>query len=599
MQVLFSGGNVAGNSAVKKLKKKSSALQNPSEKKDQVLSFMSIPSLAFKGKLVIPVLPESLVSKPQIDLNPAIKPKKLVPSKEPVVKYKVFPQDPLVTSTELYQMEGTVGIGPENNRVKISGRNKSTKPDADGNFIFDDKSKEFDRTNAFLFVNKALKLYEKSLGRKIYWAFGDNQIKVDTRAGKKINASYNRFDEEIKLYYDKSPSNPKEMLYTAKMADVITHEAGHAILDGLRPSYMGWGKPHGRAVHESFADCTSMLVAMSNDNILDRVIDDTGGNLRKENLIASLAEQLGKAVYKDRMYLRNAINGLKLSHFTSGKVEGESHIVGMFFDAVFYDILTDIYKLHCETLTPKEAIRKTRDEMTQLFTRAMGDFMPPGNVDFMDMFVALIQANKTDFKGKYTKLIADVLVRREILSDDKKKEEATNDKKVPAVSLPFNTNSLSRSKIGLNPIKVTPETIEKFVRDNKQLLELPQNNNYKLESAYTNSFGETFLQLKAGQKVDIPTVDGNKYSIEVLDGLTLGFDKNGNLFYKGINNTTQDEINGAIEDCLNNLKLVKQEQDKNLKPAIPRLFKTAQGSQLLVKAPILEDEPHKIPDSLN
>ena len=358
------------------------------------------------------------------------------------------------------------------------------------------------------------------------------------------------------------------------MADVVTHEAGHAVLDGLRPSYIGWGS-HGGAIHEGFGDSTAMLLSMQDEKILDRVIKDTGGDLRKENLIASLAEQFGQAVYGDRLYLRNAINDLKMSDFESGRESKEVHNFGRLFGAFFYDIITESAAKHSKNMDLKDALVKTRDDLTKIFARAMGDFSPPGNVYFDNIAEALLKADQADFNGQYKDLLKKVLIDREIMKPETIKEWETKQAQLPQLKLP---SMVMNSK----------EAIETFVNKQKAALNLPSENKYQLESAYTNDFGETFLQMKAPRTVELP-YGTEQYALHLYDGLTLGFDKKGQLFYAGENKTTSLEIKDAIKDAMNHLSKMEEAQDKGGSVTQPTVYRMPGGSNVLVKVPKIED----------
>jgi hypothetical protein len=542
--------------------------------KDSKLSFMSIPSVAFAGKLVVPNLPKGLNADPEAKIHlEKTKPLQEL-EKQPVVNYKVYPQDPLVSKPEVYKLKGEVAPGPESARVKTVDKSEVAKPDAKGNYLYDEKTPQFDRVNAYLFASKTLKLYEDALGRKIDWAFPNDQIKIHPRAGVTMNAYYSRWDQEIKLFYFQNKFDPKETCYTSKMADVVTHEAGHAVLDGLRPSYIGWGS-HGGAIHEGFGDSTAMLVCMQNEKLLDDVIKRTGGDLKKENWIASLAEQFGKAVYGNKMYLRNAINDLKMSDFETGRESKEVHNFGRLFGAFFYDLICEATAQNAKSMPLKDALMKTREDLTKLFARAMGDFSPPGNVYFDDIAKAMLQAEKTDLKGEYKEVLQNVLKSREIL----KAKEITNweqsQKQVPSMQLP---SAMLDSK----------STIETFVNQNKAKLNLPADNKYSLESAYTNDFGETFVQLKAPKEVSLP-FGTEQFALHLYDGATLGFDKAGKLFYVGENKTTSMEVQDAVEDAMKHLNKMQDMQDKGMTIGQPTVYKMPGSSNVIVKVPKIED----------
>src|SRR5262249_41558056 len=139
------------------------------------------------------------------------------------------------------------------------------------------------------------------------------RIKVDPHAGNGANAFYSEEDNLLGFHSFKSNG---ETIYAAQSADVVSHETGHAVLDGIRDLYnesFGLGPA---AFHESFGDMTAVLVALHHDALVKRLLKWTKGNLRLENFVAALAEQVteranteGEPIHGRTVYLRNALNG--------------------------------------------------------------------------------------------------------------------------------------------------------------------------------------------------------------------------------------------------------------------------------------------------
>lgn len=542
-------------------------------KQPDTLSFMSIPTMAFKGNLVVPRMPKGINSSPKPTISVQDMPMMAEKIEAPTVKYLVNPQDPLITKPEVYTMKGEVAPGPEGTRVKTVDQSEKATPSAQGSYIADINTPQFDRVNAYVFTQQTLQNYEEALGRKIPWAFPSEQIDVFPLAGETMNAYYSRWDQQIKLFYFDSRTKPVEKCFTSKMADVVVHETGHAVLDGLKPSYIGWGS-HGGAIHEGFGDSSSMLAAMSNKTVVDEVIKQTGGDLRKENYIASLAEQFGKAVYGNKMYLRNAINDLKLSDFETGKESTEVHNFGRLYAALFYDIMEQVAKDKAKIMPLDKALMETSKDLSKLLVRAMGDFSPPGNIYYTDAALALLKAEEKDFGGQYKDILVKVLLDRDVLRMPEIKAWEDEQKNLPDLQLM--PKSLQ-----------TQESIIDLVNNNKALLKLPANTNYQLESAYNNAFGEVFIQLKSPIAIDVPGFSG--FKINMYDGLTLGFDKNGKLFYKAENQTKQFEIDDALEDVKSQLKKLEDAQRQGI-TIQPTLYRSNEDQNVLVKMPRI-DEP--------
>lgn len=95
---------------------------------------------------------------------------------------------------------------------------------------------QFRQINAWAVVESALAYYEDpaALGRAIPWGFEGNRLIVVPHAGQLANAYYDRRSKSLQFHYCGPADNP---IYTCLSHDIIAHEAGHAILDGVRPRY--------------------------------------------------------------------------------------------------------------------------------------------------------------------------------------------------------------------------------------------------------------------------------------------------------------------------------------------------------------------------
>ena len=53
-------------------------------------------------------------------------------------------------------------------------------------------------------------------------------------------------------------------VYTCRSLDIVAHETGHAILDGLKPAWMSSTRsPQTGALHEAFGDLTAIFLSLS------------------------------------------------------------------------------------------------------------------------------------------------------------------------------------------------------------------------------------------------------------------------------------------------------------------------------------------------
>jgi hypothetical protein len=143
-----------------------------------------------------------------------------------------------------------------------------------------------------------------------------------------------RFGDFIKP--GEPPTSPR--IFTCRSLDIVSHEAGHAVLDGLKPGWLSIGNPpQTGGLHESFGDLTAVFLALSQLDQVEAIIAQTKANLHDKTFLADLAEEFGLALGRPNG-LRNADNDFKLS-----EVGTEVHAISQVFTGAIYDILADIF----------------------------------------------------------------------------------------------------------------------------------------------------------------------------------------------------------------------------------------------------------------
>jgi hypothetical protein len=260
-------------------------------------------------------------------------------------RFMIWKQDPTVGSLgrRLTYIPSLVLNGPRDARIdtNLAGTTPVVR-NTSGDFIFAADTAESDCAHAFAVVRDTLTIYERAQGgTRIPWAWntGGNTdvLTVFPRGFNGANAFYSRNDKSLK-FGSFTPSGASSPIHTARSLDIVSHETGHAILDGLKPGWLGSGNPpQTGGLHESFGDLTAIFLALAQLDQVEAVIAMTKANLHKKNFLARLAEQFGEALGRP-MGLRNADNDLKLS-----EVSNEVHAISQVFTGGIYDILSDVF----------------------------------------------------------------------------------------------------------------------------------------------------------------------------------------------------------------------------------------------------------------
>src|SRR6185503_384361 len=80
--------------------------------------------------------------------------------------------------------------------------------------------------------------------------------------------------------------------YSGASTDVVAHEAGHALLDTIRPDLWDTTFPETNAFHEAFGDCMAILTALADATTRRAVL----ASIRTANAVEATAEDLSAGV---------------------------------------------------------------------------------------------------------------------------------------------------------------------------------------------------------------------------------------------------------------------------------------------------------------
>ncbi len=276
------------------------------------------------------------------------------------------------------------------------------------------ESMQFHQVNVWATVQRTLDFFEQGqgLGRRIPWGFEGNRLIVVPHAGYGKNAFYDRRSKSLQFYYF---DHEGQRVYTCLSADIIHHELGHAILDGIRPHFIESTSVQTGAFHEFVGDLSAILLLLRNNRFRRLLVEDTDGDLAGAAHLASIAEQFGSTV-KGEPYLRTALNKKKMSSVAGRR---EPHLVSEVMTGAMFDILLSFAKHFIEDRkrTAPQAFWHAIERMQRTAIQPL-DLLPPVDVTFRDYALAVLRAdelsNPTDPHGHFERM-AKVFVEREIL----------------------------------------------------------------------------------------------------------------------------------------------------------------------------------------
>lgn len=257
------------------------------------------------------------------------------------------------------------------------------------------------------------------------WAMVKN-LMVIPRAGNDLNAYYDR--AYLKFFYFQNPKT-KKVLYTCQSADIVAHEFGHAFLDILRPDLFSLQSYEAWAYHEAFGDMAAILSIMQWDEVLDKAIAQTNGDLMKSNIISRLAEEMGQTIHELTggkqghlaFALRDAANNFnyvepeKLKDDTNDDVlSRECHNFSRVWTGAWYEVMVRMYQQNvAEGMYPKAALISARDTAAIYVLHAS---LYADTVRFFDAVARqMLHYDKVMNNGKYQETMNEVFERRNIL----------------------------------------------------------------------------------------------------------------------------------------------------------------------------------------
>lgn len=503
----------------------------------------------------------------------------------------VYIHDPLVAKNDpkagfdnkfLIRWEPGITDGPTSARFAVVDYNNDTgqlapvaewNEDSDcfvdsKNYILDRNNTDnlqYDQFHVWAILQRALEFFENGtgLGRPVPFGFEGNRLIVVPHAGYGQNAFYDRESKSLQFYYFDDENG--ERVNTCLSTDIVNHEFGHAILDGVRPYYYESSLVETGAFHEFLGDLTAILLLLRNNVFRRRIAKETGGNLSKAKHLKHIAEQFGKAISGEE-YLRNAENTTKMSDISE---DDGPHKISEVLTGAMYDLLLQIAKGYIKDgrRTAAQAYWDAAIRMKRMAIQPL-DLLPPVDVTFRDYAFAALRteeiSNPTD-PYNYVEMMLEIFLKREIID-----QADVNELKKPSyvfdrldLEVMHSIDAISRSR----------SAAYRFLNDNREKLLIPPFQDVIVADLYdSNKLTRQNMQLPRQivleyiwrEEVQLVGEQFGVYKDELtsmLCGGTLVFDETGNVLswfrkpglYKGAGKKWREEY-----------RLGKKRQDKFL-----------------------------------
>jgi hypothetical protein len=159
----------------------------------------------------------------------------------------------------------------------------------------------FHQQMVYAVASETLERFEAALGRRLHWRYPQrpdgksvprhlNRLYLFPHAMVQANAFYDPDVHGILFGYFRASETadaqvlPGQTIFTCLSHDIIAHETTHAIVDGIRGSFMEPTNVDVLAFHEAFADLAALFRHFSHREVLLDTLKRTGGRLYESTL---------------------------------------------------------------------------------------------------------------------------------------------------------------------------------------------------------------------------------------------------------------------------------------------------------------------------
>jgi hypothetical protein len=178
--------------------------------------------------------------------------------------------------------------------------------------------------------------FRRALGRDIAWASvapADGPVRLVVRpfGFEGTNAGYSREAGDLSFGYFRAGKKAAGftleggLICTALSHDIIAHETTHALLDGLRSSFLDPTNVDVPAFHEGFSDLVALFLHFTYADVVEQALRGSGGAIAHGSLLTDIAREFGYARSRagKAEALRSGVDVAGLAAFDSDVLPGE------------------------------------------------------------------------------------------------------------------------------------------------------------------------------------------------------------------------------------------------------------------------------------
>ena len=252
--------------------------------------------------------------------------------------------------------------------------------------------------------------FTRALGRDIAWATvaaPDEPLRLEVRpfGFRGPNAGYSREAGDLSFGYftargKRAGFTLKDgIVCTALSHDVVAHETTHALLDGLRSSFMNPTNVDVPAFHEGFSDLVALFLHFTYADVVERAIREGHGSFTRGSLLTDLAREFGYARSKSGRAdaLRSGVDVAGVAAFDSDVLPSKEHTPSC------YDPDLEPHALGSVLVSAVfEAFTTIVRRKTERFFRIAGlDPAAPGGAPMNDALLKAIAQESSDVAAQF------------------------------------------------------------------------------------------------------------------------------------------------------------------------------------------------------
>jgi len=263
----------------------------------------------------------------------------------------------------------------------------------------DVNSRQFYQVNVWAITHRILRFFENrcSMGRTITWGFEGNRLIILPHAGYGENAFYDHGSKSLQFYYY---GRPDDLHYTCLSHDIVAHETGHAVLDGIRPHFYESTSLETSAFHEYIGDFTA-FISTATLRAVREALTLNAPRERSEyvnyvaNRLGEIAEEFG-TVTRNEPSLRSLFNEETMS--VAGDISSP-HRLSQIMSGAMFEVFLEILRSQLDgTSSYEEVLRDALGVMTNIAFQPL-DFLPAVDVRFSDYALAVLRAGQLPALG--------------------------------------------------------------------------------------------------------------------------------------------------------------------------------------------------------